>query len=201
MRATLMLRASAALVALAPPAAARAQGAPAVPTAATPASAAAVASAAAPAVGELAPDFTLAVADSSGARAEPVSLAAHRGRVVVLAFYPKDRTSGCTAELTRFRDEFATMFGPGVLVLPVSADDVATHAAWAREMKLPFALGSDADLAVAARYGSRVEGRATPSRTVFVIDKDGRVRYRDLRFNALSEQAYTALAQAVAGAR
>jgi peroxiredoxin Q/BCP len=195
MRATLMLRASAALVALAPPAAARAQGAPAVPTAATPASAAA------PAVGELAPDFTLAVADSSGARAEPVSLAAHRGRVVVLAFYPKDRTSGCTAELTRFRDEFATMFGPGVLVLPVSADDVATHAAWAREMKLPFALGSDADLAVAARYGSRVEGRATPSRTVFVIDKDGRVRYRDLRFNALSEQAYTALAQAVAGAR
>ena len=155
----------------------------------------------APDVGDAAPDFAVAVADASGPRAEPLSLAAQRGRVVVLAFYPKDRTSGCTAELTKFRDEFATLFGEGVLVLPVSADDLATHEAWAKEMKFPFVLGSDPDLSVAARYGSKVEGRATPGRTVFVIGKDGRVAYRDLKFNALSEAAYTSLAEAVAKAR
>ena len=155
----------------------------------------------APDVGDPAPDFAVAVADASGPRAEPLSLGAQRGRVVVLAFYPKDRTSGCTAELTKFRDEFATLFGDGVLVLPVSADDLATHEAWAKEMKFPFVLGADTDLSVATRYGSKVEGRPMASRTVFVIGKDGRIAYRDLKFNALSEAAYTSLADAVAKAK
>ncbi|MGZ8376822.1 MAG: peroxiredoxin [Gemmatirosa sp.] len=162
---------------------------------------AAVAAPAAPEVGQMAPDFTLAWADASGARATPVSLAAHKGKVVVVAFYPKDRTTGCTAELTKFRDEFDALFGKDVVVLPISADSVATHTEWAKEMKFPFALVSDPQLTAAEAYGSRMPGRATSGRTVFVVGKDGTIAWRDLRFNALNEGAYQALAAAVAKAR
>ena len=154
----------------------------------------------APAVGAAAPDFTMPAAGASGATA-PVSLAALRGKVVVLAFYPKDKTSGCTAELHKFRDEYGALFGPkagsDVVVVPVSADGLASHEAWASEDKFPFALASDSALAVAERYGSRRPAAAFANRTVFVIDRQGRVAYRDLKFNALSEDAYKQLAAAV----
>jgi thioredoxin-dependent peroxiredoxin len=162
---------------------------------------AAVAAPPAPEVGQPAPDFTAAWADASGPRATPLRLSDHRGKVVVLAFYPKDRTTGCTAELTKFRDEHATLFGPDVVVLPISVDSIPSHVSWASEMKFPFPLVSDPSLAIADTYGSHVPGRATSGRTVFVIGKDGRVAYRELRFNALSEDAYKALAVAVAAAR
>lgn len=155
----------------------------------------------APAVGSAAPDFSMPWADASGARAKPVALSDLKGKVVVLAFYPKDRTSGCTAELTKFRDEYATLFGDGVVVVPVSADDLASHQSWATDMKFPFALASDAQLAIADKYGSHVAGRSTANRTVFVIGKDGNVKWSDLRFNALSEPAYAALKDAVAAAK
>ena len=156
---------------------------------------------AAPEIGQPAPDFTAAWADCAGARSAPVSLSALRGKVVVVAFYPKDRTSGCTAELTKFRDEHAKLFGENVVVLPVSADSVASHVSWASEMKFPFALVSDPDLRVADLYGSHAAGRPVASRTVFVIGKDGKVVWREMKFNALNEEAYTALAAAVAKAR
>ena len=162
---------------------------------------AAVAAPAAPDVGQAAPDFTAQWADASGARSAPVRLGALRGKVVVVAFYPKNRTSGCTAELTKFRDEHATLFGDDVVVLPVSADSVASHVAWSSEMKFPFALVSDPDLKVAELYGSHAPGRPVASRTVFVIGKDGNVAWRELKFNALNEESYTALAAAVAKAR
>lgn len=193
-RTLLLALVPAGVLALAP--AARAQT-PVVPTAAT----AAPAAPAAPDVGALAPDFTAAWADGSGGRATPVRLADFRGKVVVLAFYPKDRTQGCTAELTKFRDEHAALFGPDVVVLPISADSIPSHVAWAGEMKFPFALVSDPSLAVADLYGSHAPGRPTSGRTVFVIGRDGRIAYRELRFNALSEDAYKTLAAAVAAAR
>jgi peroxiredoxin Q/BCP len=152
-------------------------------------------------VGQLAPDFTAQWADGSGARATPVSLAALRGKVVVLAFYPKDRTSGCTAELTKFRDEHAKLFGENVVVLPISADSIDSHVSWASEMKFPFALVSDPGLEVADLYGSHAAGRPVASRTVYVIGKDGNVVWREMRFNALNEEAYASLAAAVAKAR
>ncbi len=155
----------------------------------------------APEVGQPAPDFTAQWADASGARATPVSLAGLRGKVVVVAFYPKNRTSGCTAELTKFRDEHAKLFGNDVVVLPVSADSIASHVAWASEMKFPFALVSDPNLEVADLYGSHAPGRSAASRTVFVVGKDGNVAWRELKFNALNEESYAALAAAVAKAR
>lgn len=157
-----------------------------------------------PAVGSAAPGFTLPAVGADG-RATSVSLAALRGKVVVLAFYPKDKTSGCTAELTKFRDEYAALFpgaGAGdVVVVPVSADGLGSHAAWAGEAHFPFALASDSTLGVADRYGSRTAGRPFSNRTVFVIGRDGTLRYRDLKFNALSEEAYANLAAAVKAAR
>jgi len=130
-----------------------------------------------------------------------VSLSALRGKVVVLAFYPKDRTAGCTAELTKFRDEHAKLFGDGVVVLPISADSIASHTRWASEMEFPFSLVSDPRLSVADSYGSHTPGRSTAGRTVFVVGNDGTVVWRDLKFNALNEESYTALAAAVARAR
>jgi thioredoxin-dependent peroxiredoxin len=154
-----------------------------------------------PDVGQAAPDFTAQWADGSGARATPVSLSSLHGKVVVVAFYPKDRTSGCTAELTKFRDENAKLFGDNVVVLPVSADSIASHVSWASEMKFPFALVSDPELKVADLYGSHAAGRPVASRTVYVIGKDGKVVWREMKFNALNEEAYASLAAAVAKAR
>jgi peroxiredoxin Q/BCP len=156
---------------------------------------------AAPEIGQPAPDFTAAWADGSGPRSAPVSLSALRGKVVVVAFYPKDRTSGCTAELTKFRDEHTRLFGDDVVVLPISADSIASHVAWASEMKFPFALVSDPQLTVADAYGSHAPGRSTAGRTIFVVGKDGNVAWRDLKFNTLNEESYAALAAAVAKAR
>lgn len=155
----------------------------------------------APEVGQRAPDFSGRVADASGIKPDPVSLASYRGKVVVIAFYPGDRTSGCTAELTKFRDEYSTMFGDGVVVIGVSADSLTSHASWAGEMKFPFALVSDPDLSIAARYGSAVPGRNYASRTVFVVGRDGTIRYRELRFGALNEDAYHKLAEEVTKAK
>ena len=166
-----------------------------------PASNAAPAAPPAPEVGQPAPSFTGRVADASGIKTKPVSLADYKGKVVVLAFYPGDRTSGCTAELTKFRDEYATMFGDGVVVLGVSADSLGSHASWAGEMKFPFALIADPDLSIAGQYGSAMPGRKYASRTVFVVGKDGTVRYRELKFGALNEDAYKKLAEEVAKAK
>lgn len=155
----------------------------------------------APDVGQAAPDFTGRLADASGVKAKPVSLSDYKGKVVVLAFYPLDRSGGCTAELTKFRDEYASLFGDGVVVLGVSVDSLASHASWASDMKFPFALVSDPDLSISAQYGSAIPGRKYASRTVFVVGKDGTVRYRELKFGALSEDAYKKLAEEVAKAK
>lgn len=155
---------------------------------------------AAPAVGATAPDFTGSLVRADG-RASAVQLSTLRNRVVVLAFFPKDRSQGCTAELSKFRDEFATLFGNGVTVLPVSLDDVPMHAGWSAEMHFPFGLVSDTSGEIARLYGSIDAGKAYANRTVFVIGKDGRVAWRELRFRALDEHAYQRLAAAVAAAK
>jgi peroxiredoxin len=176
---------------------------PATPAAAT-TSAPAMPAAPPPAeidIGKVAPDFTMEWADASGPIAKPLKLSDLRGKVVVLAFYPADRTSGCTAELTKFRDQYATMFGGQTVVIPISKDDIASHTSWASEMKFPFSLGSDPSLAVAKQYGSWTPERTTSNRTVFVIGKDGRILWRNLKFGALNEGAYTELAAEVARAQ
>jgi len=152
----------------------------------------------APAVGADAPDFTAAWGDSAGIKATPLVLHDLQQRVVVLAFYPADRTGGCTIELSRFRDDYTKLFGTGdVVVLPTSTDSVETHVAWAQEMKFPFSLVSDLGGKVATMYGSITPGRGNANRTVFVIGKDGKIAYENLHFVASDDKAYDELAAAV----
>ena len=152
-----------------------------------------------PAVGDMAPVFTAQGASMSGTHT--VSLKALRGQVVVLAFYPLDRSGGCTHEMTKFRDEFSTIFGSGATVFPISEDSVESHVGWAHDAKFPFTLVSDTKGEIAGQYGSMMPGRPYASRTIFVIGKDGKVMYRDMKFGALDQHAYDALTAAVAKAK
>lgn len=153
-----------------------------------------------PAMGQSAPDFTATATDSTGKQI-PVSLSGLRGKVVVLAFYPGDRTRGCTAELTKFRDEYKTIFGDGVVVLPTSIDSLGSHASWAKDAHFPFAMISDQQSELAKKYGSQGGARPNFQRTVFVIGKDGKVSYSDTKFNALAEDGYTKLAEEIKKAK
>jgi peroxiredoxin Q/BCP len=159
-----------------------------------------VAPAAFPAIGNAAPDFSATATDSTG-KMIPVSLSSLRGKVVVLAFYPADRSSGCTAELNKFRDEYKTLFGDGVMVLPASVDSLASHSSWAKEAHFPFAMIADTKSELATKYGSQGGTRPYFKRTVFVIGKDGKVAYADTRFNALAQDGYDKLATEIKKAK
>lgn len=152
-----------------------------------------------PQPGAMAPDFTLPIADASGTQA-PVSLSSLRGKVVVLAFYPADFSGGCTIQLSKYRDDYKTIFGDDVVVLPISTDSLSTHERWAASMKFPFALGTDADGKVASLYGSAIPGRGH-ARNLFVIGKDGRIVYSKARVNVQAQAGYDELAAAVAAAK
>ena len=126
--------------------------------------------------GAEAPDFTLE--SDSG---ETVSLAQLRGKPVVLYFYPKDDTPGCTTEACEFRDAWAEVKKTGAVVLGVSPDTAASHQKFKSKFRLPFTLLADPDHKVAERYGAWGErsmyGRKFQGilRTTFVIGADGRI--------------------------
>lgn len=126
--------------------------------------------------GTKAPPFSLA--SDSG---EPVTLTGLKGKKVVLYFYPKDDTSGCTVEACEFRDSWSAVKKSGAVVLGVSPDDVASHGKFKKKFNLPFSLLADPDHAVAERYGvwgeKSMYGRKYfgINRTTFVIDEAGRI--------------------------
>jgi len=154
-----------------------------------------------PREGDRAPDFSLAWASKDTAGTEPwFSLSYHRGKVVVLAFYPKDFTSGCTAEMRTFTDQYADLFGDDVVVVGISADSLATHQRFAHSLGIPFRLLSDPDQAVSRKYGS-ADRNGYNRRTVYVVDRKGRVAYSDLRFGALDPRSYAELKEAVKAAK
>ena len=129
------------------------------------------------AIGDQAPDFTMPT-DRGGS----VTLSALRGKPVVLYFYPKDDTSGCTAEACGFRDSFPDFGRTGAVVIGVSRDPVASHDKFKQKHGLPFILASDAAGEVTERYGVWVEksmyGRKYMGidRSTFLIDGEGIVR-------------------------
>ena len=128
--------------------------------------------------GSKAPDFTLVSHDGS-----KVKLSAFRGRPVVLYFYPKDDTPGCTREACGFRDAKAALARHDAVVLGVSPDGPESHAKFRAKYKLPFTLLCDADHAVAEKYGAWREknmyGKKALGivRSTFVIGGDGRVAH------------------------
>ena len=125
---------------------------------------------------ELAPDFTLQADDG-----ELVTLSAFRGRKVVLYFYPKDDTPGCTTEACSFRDDYSQFLMKGAVVIGVSPDDAASHGKFRAKFGLPFYLLSDGDHKVASLYGAwgekKLYGKSYEGiiRSTFVIGEDGKV--------------------------
>jgi peroxiredoxin Q/BCP len=126
--------------------------------------------------GAAAPDFTL-----SSDTGEPVTLSSLRGKPVVLYFYPKDHTSGCTTQACGIRDAWSEFERAGAVVLGVSPDGVASHESFKSDYELPFTLLADPDHAVAEAYGVWTEksryGRTYMGvrRSTFVIGPDGTV--------------------------
>jgi thioredoxin-dependent peroxiredoxin len=124
-------------------------------------------------VGDKAPDFTLP--SQSG---DPVRLSSRLGeRVVVLYFYPKDNTRGCTAEACAFRDSHEVFTEAGAEVIGVSSDSANKHAAFADQHNLPFTLLSDAGGQVRKSYGVPAALGVLPGRVTYVIDRTGTVRH------------------------
>ena len=126
--------------------------------------------------GDPAPDFTL-TSDSG----ETVKLSSFRGEPVVLYFYPKDDTPGCTTQACGIRDVYADVRDRGAVVLGVSPDDEASHVKFKEKYSLPFTLLADPDHEVAEEYGVWKErnmyGKKSMGieRSTFVIDADGNV--------------------------
>jgi peroxiredoxin Q/BCP len=124
-------------------------------------------------VGDKAPDFTLDMQTG-----ENVTLSDFFGKKnVVLYFYPKDETPGCTREACTFRDSYELFTDLGAEVIGVSADTVESHKAFAEHHNLPFTLLSDLDNNVRKLYGATSKLGFIPGRVTFIIDKKGVVRH------------------------
>ncbi len=123
-------------------------------------------------VGDIAPDFTLTAADGS-----PVSLKNFRGQSVVLYFYPKDDTPGCTAESCAFRDQYEVFKTSGAEVIGVSSDSPESHQKFAAKYQLPFTLLTDKGDQVRKLYGATMAFGFIPGRVTYVIDPQGVVQY------------------------
>ena len=148
-------------------------------------------------VGMMAPEFSL-----PSTLGRKVTLSEFRGRRVVLYFYPKDDTPGCTMEACAFRDHMPRFENKDAVVLGVSLDDELSHQRFAQKYNLQFPLLSDVDAAVSRQYGTYKEkslyGRSYwgIERTTFVIDREGRVEnvFRRVKVEGHAEEVMATLA-------
>jgi peroxiredoxin Q/BCP len=145
-------------------------------------------------VGDKAPDFTL-----PSETGEPLTLSRHYAeRTVVLYFYPKDDTPGCTVEACTFRDQYEDFVTAGAEVVGVSSDSSTSHQAFVSKHKLPMKLVADEGGRVRALYGVRATLGLFPGRATFVIDRQGIIRHTfvsQLRFSRHVEEALEAVRQ------
>ncbi|MBI1379474.1 MAG: thioredoxin-dependent thiol peroxidase [Planctomycetaceae bacterium] len=148
--------------------------------------------------GEKAPDFNLA--SDSG---EKVKLSSLKGKPVVVYFYPRDDTPGCTKEACNFRDESKKLKAHGAVVLGLSPDDVASHQKFKAKYNLDFALLADKDHLVAEKYGAWREknmyGKKSMGvqRSTFLIGPDGKVAksWKKVKVDGHVDQVLAALAE------
>lgn len=125
-------------------------------------------------IGDLAPDFKAKDQDGND-----ISLSQYRGKKIILYFYPKDDTPGCTMQACNLRDHYTRFIEAGYIILGVSSDDEASHKAFKAKYSLPFSLVADTDKSINNNYGVWVEKEKEgkkyfgTARTTFVIDGNG----------------------------
>ena len=129
-----------------------------------------------PRVGAAAPEFTLKDGNGNEWR-----LAANRGKVVVLLFYPGDETPICTRQMCSVRDRWDDYAATGAEVVGISTDSVESHKKFAEHHDLPLRLLSDPNGEVAKQYGAQSLIPGKVARSVFVVDAKGIIRHRDVR--------------------
>lgn len=148
-----------------------------------------------PKVGDMAPDFSLPGATMAGQTPAPVSLSQYKGQTVVVAFFPKARTTGCTAQMTGYRDQWATLFngGKGIKVIAISMDADTTQMDWAKEANLPMTFASDMKGDAGKLYGAYVDGRPVENRLLYIVGPDGRIKWTAKPFKPMVADSYTEL--------
>jgi len=125
----------------------------------------------APSVGSMAPDFTL-----NSQEGKPVTLSQYRGKWVVLYFYPKDMTQGCTIEAHNFQRDLAQYAAKHAAIVGVSADSIDSHQQFCTKESLTFRLLADPGKEMIASYGSLSSNGMFAARNTFLIDPDGVIR-------------------------
>jgi peroxiredoxin len=144
-----------------------------------------------PAVGDMAPDVLVPNPSTEPDAPESVKLSSLRGNNVVLAFYPKAFTSGCTAQLCGYRDDFAQFRDLNTTIIAISGDDQDASDRFRAEHELPFSVVGDASGELIKAFGipaTKVGGTVVAKRAVVLIDTEGRVRYVDLAYSVNNGQ-------------
>ncbi|HTK83329.1 MAG TPA: peroxiredoxin [Bacteroidota bacterium] len=150
------------------------------------------------AVGDPAPDFTLPYATKDSVASDDLKLSSEIGKsVIVLAFYPADWSGGCTKEMCTMRDNIADLSHLNAEVLGISGDYEYSHHEWAKNLNLPVKLVSDHSHAVAKTYSSYNDARGYNKRTVYVIDKKGKIAYIDLSYSSRDMESFNKLKAAL----
>ena len=151
-------------------------------------------------VGDAAPDFALPYATKDTLIiAPPLKLSDLVGkRNLVLAFYPADWSGGCTKEVCTIRDNFSKLESLNAEILPVSGDYVFSHHEWAKHHNLQFKLLSDHSHEVAKKYNSYNDLTGWNKRTVFVIDRAGKIVYINLQYNVRTPDDFQKLQEVLA---
>lgn len=149
-------------------------------------------------IGDPAPDFTLASATKDSIDMSGIRLSSAIGKNnIVLAFYPADWSGGCTKEMCTMRDNFSDLSGLGATVLGISGDYVYSHREWGKRLDLPFTLLSDHDHKVAKTYQSYNAQTGYNMRTVYLVDRKGRIAYIDLAYKPGSTESFDSLKNSI----
>ncbi len=148
-------------------------------------------------IGDSAPDFSLPYATQDSVAGDDLRLSSFAGkRNVILAFYPADWSGGCTKEVCTLRDNFSALANLDAEILGISGDYEYSHHEWAKHHQLPFKLVSDHDHSVAKTYSSYNESGYN-KRTVYVVDKSGKIAYIDLQYSVRTSNSFNKLQDAL----
>lgn len=149
-------------------------------------------------VGDPAPDFSLPYATRDSIANDPLTLSSLEGkRNIILAFYPADWSGGCTREVCTLRDNFTQLGALNADVVAISGDYVFSHYEWAKHHNLPFRLASDHKHDVAKKYASYNDASGHDNRTVYVVDKSGKIAYMDLAYSTRDSVSFGKLQTAL----